>query len=144
MIGYRYVSENDWLEVQEKGLLPRYIRDWEVKQYWANKELKGIWIWKRPLIGSEHVGAIIHQAIQKSSMKVYLLEVHYNKKWLLKHKDYVNTTFTHHGKLGNWTGWSNEARIDIVVKEIAKKNIRLLEEIDLTKILWEKRKLKKY
>lgn len=145
MTGYRYVSENDWLEIEKKKyLLPRPIQDWSVRQFFLEKKrFKGIWIWRHPLKGKAHVGAVIHQAIQKRSMKVYLLEVHYDEESLLKHGDYDNIVITHGGTLGKWKDWANGAQIAILIKPIRKDNIKLLHTYDLTKRLWQKNNKKK-
>ena len=99
-IGYHYTSIENYWHISKEGLVPYFINKPDLKPHFP-EGIHGVWLWKRDLLGDEHLGSILWQLMTKSSTRVVKLRVEYDPtKLLVRAGEPVE--ILHDGQLGTW------------------------------------------
>lgn len=134
MIAYHYTSIENYWHISSEGLVPYSINKPDLKPHFPDG-IVGIWLWKRDLVGDEHVGSILWQLMTKSSTRVVKLQVEYDPAKLLTRND-EPIEILHDGLLGTWVYHTKTPAV-VYTDVIAPGRIHRLETFDLVGRLTE-------
>jgi hypothetical protein len=134
MLGYHYTSIENYWHIASEGLVPYSINKPDLQPHFPDG-ITGIWLWKRDLVGDEHLGSILWQLMTKSSTRVVKLQVEYDPtKLLMRQGEPIE--ILHDGRLGVWVYHTKTPAI-VCSEVIYPKHIHRLETFDLVGRLTE-------
>ena len=132
MTGYHYTSKSNWLKIQKEGLKKYRIDKAELKKLFP-KGIEGIWVWAESPVNNSHIGCLMYQVGTKEETKIVKLKIKFDNENILR-KDGRKAILFHQGILGSWYYHSKD-KAYILIKDVPLKNIKLIKEYDINKLL---------
>jgi hypothetical protein len=140
MKGYHYTSYENWQKIQKQGLIPYKINHSDILKY-IPFPVMGIFTWKESHEGLSHLGNIMFQKATKNTTRIVKLCFNYEQEDIL-HYEGAKVQLYHYGEItGSGSGgevsnsYHTGQQAYIITRPIEPKNIKLIGDYDLLKLL---------